>query len=214
MKTFSIKKTSALMLSLFAFGVSAQVHQAHVHGSAELAIAMEAKEMSISFVSPAQSLLGFEHKASSEDEIAAVKKTMARLARVSTLFHFQGSGCKLVDNDIDVGELVDESSLSSQHSHDDHDHDHDHGHDHEDHPEDHKDEHDHHEHKHDVDASTEHFEISANYYFKCDNTQSLTGIDVELFNYFKGLEKVESVWISTSQQGAKTLTQADNQIKL
>ena len=66
---------------------SAESLDAHVHGLSELTIAMDAKTIELQLISPAMNLVGFEYKASSKHDIAAVKQAELLLEQQDSLFH-------------------------------------------------------------------------------------------------------------------------------
>ncbi|MEO8924211.1 MAG: DUF2796 domain-containing protein [Caldimonas sp.] len=89
--------------ALFTVTASAQstngaVHQhAHVHGVAKLGIAMQGKVVTISFESPLDSLIGFEHRPGSPAEQAAAAALQARMRAPRELFQFNAeAACSLV----------------------------------------------------------------------------------------------------------------------
>jgi hypothetical protein len=70
-------------------------HKAHVHGTAELDIALEAQELTIIFESPSDSIYGFEHEAKTEKDIKARDAAVEIFkTNVATLFSLPESlGC-------------------------------------------------------------------------------------------------------------------------
>ena len=68
---------------------------AHVHGVAELTIAIEGKSLEVQFASPAMNLVGFEHKATSAEQMATVKKVETQLNESDALFVITGNGFSL-----------------------------------------------------------------------------------------------------------------------
>ena len=70
-------------------------HTAHVHGTAELDIALEAQELTIIFESPSDSIYGFEHEAKTEKDIKARDAAVETFkTNVATLFSLPESlGC-------------------------------------------------------------------------------------------------------------------------
>jgi len=69
----------------------------HVHGEAELFIAVEGKKVLIEMESPADNFLGFEHEPRTDKQKALVTKTNALLQSHSNLITLNGGGCKQVD---------------------------------------------------------------------------------------------------------------------
>jgi hypothetical protein len=63
--------TLAISLLIFSFDLGAaekRHHDAHVHGVAEINIAVEGTKATVEFRAPAESLMGFEHEAKSESD--------------------------------------------------------------------------------------------------------------------------------------------------
>jgi hypothetical protein len=64
--------TPGVLLLTFCFAIGAVVqqrrHDAHVHGAAEVSIAVEGSKATVEFRAPAESVMGFEHEAKSESD--------------------------------------------------------------------------------------------------------------------------------------------------
>jgi hypothetical protein len=95
--------------------------QAHLHGSAELTLALEGNALEISFESPAANIVGFEHKATSEKHIKAVEQARVKLES-SDLFLFFGSDCRLKQAKVDMSSVIEQDS-QYHHDHGDKDRD-------------------------------------------------------------------------------------------
>ena len=173
---------------------------AHVHGLSELTIAMDAKTIELQLISPAMNLVGFEHKASSKQDIAAVKQAELILGQHNSLFLIAGGDCEHLSTSIDSDDL-----LESDNHHDDHN-DHDKHNDHDDH-EKHED---HSEH----DQGETHSEMVASYSFTCKDTSKLSSIKVALFASFPGIHKVNTIWVTPSKQGSSMLSAKNSTINL
>ena len=167
---------------------------AHVHGLSQLTIAVEGEKVELEFSSPAMNLVGFEHKATSKKDIAAVKQAVSILRQPEMLFSLSEAQCKPVYTNVDISSLIE---------HDD-DHDGHKGHD------EHKDHKDHDDHKgHDDhkahDEHETHSEIVANYSFECKDSSALSSIKVSLFESFAGIYKIQTMWVTPSKQGSAKL---------
>ena len=69
---------------------------AHVHGSAELNVAVEGNEVFIELHSPGMNLVGFEHQPSTEAERQALADALATLESGATVFRFSdAASCTL-----------------------------------------------------------------------------------------------------------------------
>jgi len=73
----------------YAQGSAAAVHQhAHVHGIAKLGVAVQDKTVTIALESPLDSLIGFEHRASTPAQQSLVDALQARMKAPEELFRF------------------------------------------------------------------------------------------------------------------------------
>ncbi len=156
---------------------------AHVHGLSELTLAMEGKTLEIELKSPAMNLLGFEHKASKKNDIAAVENTLSLLGKPDSLFSFSGGRCSVKGSSIDVSAVLDSDHKLHKDEAEADDYEHEEG----------------------------HSEISASYQFSCDSLVTLSAITVKLFDIFPGIQQIRAMWITEKQQAGKTLD-ADNRI--
>jgi len=180
---------------------------AHVHGLSELTIAMDAKSIEIQLISPAMNLVGFEHKATSKQDIAAVKKAELILGQQDSLFLIAGGDCEHLSTSIDSGDLLE--SESHHEKHDDHDkyNDHDDHEKHDDHDDHEKhDDHGAHDDHSEHDQGETHSEMVASYSFNCKDTSKLSSIKVALFASFPGIHKVNTLWVTPSKQGSNMLS--------
>ncbi|MDW5417062.1 DUF2796 domain-containing protein [Iodobacter sp. CM08] len=77
-----------LIAALLSLGLSniAAAHGAHVHGVAEIDVAIEGKQLLITLESPADNLLGFEHAPKTAAEKATFKKVSEQLQNAASLF--------------------------------------------------------------------------------------------------------------------------------
>ena len=166
--------------------------EAHVHGLSELTIAMENDAVEIQLTSPAMNLVGFEHRATSKKDIAAVENAESILRKHKALFSFSGSVCKHLETAVDVSTLIDINDHHYESHKDEHHH------------ESQKGEH-HHGHKDHGEAES-HSEIVAKYKFSCRDASKLSSIEVALFDYFRGIHEIHAMWVVHSQQGSKELT--------
>ena len=174
----------------------AETQQAHIHGQAALTLAQENELLDIHFESPAENLVGFEHKAVSPNEIQAAEQTGAKLKATTDLFSFIGTDCTLEETLVDMSNIID-----SEKGHDDR-----HGHEH----------HDSHtnDHQKSLESHNNHSEISVNYRFKCEQPKRLKALVIKLFGQFSGIEKINVMWVTDTQQGSTLLNPDNNTISL
>ncbi|WP_372999217.1 ZrgA family zinc uptake protein [Marinobacter sp.] len=92
---------------------------AHQHGHAELQLAVDGNQIDLIFTSPAYNLLGFEHRARTEEQKARVSQTNNWLGETPLVDTTEGS-CTVMN-----------AVVHHQAGGEDHNHSHDHKHDHE-----------------------------------------------------------------------------------
>ena len=190
---------------------------AHEHGAAELLLSSEGRDVQITFNAPAQSLVGFETAAVTEEQKAAVARAKAILIAPRDLFALEGNSCELIDATVDVSSLAGVGNAPSQaEAHDDHSDEHADDHD-EDHtsPSDHH-AHEHHDHDDDGDASDadSHSDVSASYTFECESNEALTRIVFNRDGLPFGLERIDVLWVADWGQGAGQATPQSPSVNL
>ena len=164
--------------------------KAHVHGVAELTLAVEGNNLEIAIESPSMNIVGFEHKASTPDQKAAVDKARKQLEQPGQLFAFSGTRCQIKNTVVDMTGVM----HTEEKEHDHHHHHEEHG-------------------KHKEEGET-HSEITASYHFSCDNSADLSSVSVALLNQFSAIETLNASWVTASGQGAQKLTAKSNSIRL
>lgn len=187
----SLFKSSLLVAAICATNATAyeRQHEAHVHGEAEMNVAIEGNVIELVLKSPLANIVGFEHEATSDEDIAILSNAQKALQDAYARVQLPDSAvCMLDEVDVHLGEEHGEEA----HDHDKHDHeehahkDHDHDkHDHEEHA--HK-EHDHHEHE--EGEHGEHRDIHAHYSFKCVKPANLNSVTLDFFTKFPGMESL------------------------
>lgn len=214
---------------------------AHEHGAAELLLSSEGRDVQVIFNAPAQSLVGFETVAVTEEQKATVARAEAILMAPRDLFSLEGNTCKLIDSTVDVSSLVGIGNAPSQpeahadHSDEQADHatghagDDEHTEEHADHAEEHADDHDeghastsdnhaheHHDHDDDGDApnADSHSDVSASYTFECESNEALTRIVFNREGLPFGLERIDVLWVADWGQGAGQATPQSPSVNL
>ena len=190
---------------------------AHEHGAAELLLSSEGRDVQVIFNAPAQSLVGFETAAVTEEQKAAVARAEAILMAPRDLFALEGNSCELIDATVDVSSLVGVGNAPSQaEAHDDHSDEHA-----DDHDEDHTSASDHHAHEHhdhddDGDASDadSHSDVSASYTFECESNEALTRVTFNRDGFPLGLERIDVLWVADWGQGAGQVTPQSPSVNL
>ena len=179
-----------LLASAFALTASlsssASEFGAHEHGIANLAIAQEGKEVSVSFSAAADSVLGYEHPPTNDQEhtsLAHAKEVFSHPERWLAL----PASCVLESKDVDLPFMAEAGHENHDHDHDEEAHD-DHDHDHD------EEAHDDHDHDHDGHDHSTHVNVEARYTFHCDS-DALSPATLKLFSQLPYLEllRIEAI---------------------
>ena len=159
-------------------------NEAHVHGEAELTLAIEANKLFINFLTPADSLLGFEHKAETADQIKKIEDVRVKLSQIDTILTLSKLECELSNNENNLNTLLaKEPHLGLvEHKHEHHDH-------------------------------VKHTELSFSYTLMCEKLSEMNTATINLFEQFEEIKKIRTLWISEKGQGAVTLTPNNNTLK-
>ena len=197
--------TSLLVLSsalCFASGDDEhRQHGAHVHGLAQMNLAVEGQNVLLELASPAMNIVGFEHMPSTDEQRHAVHEAAEMLEDGTSLFEFsKEAGCTLVAAEIESSLLADEHD--DEHADED---SHGKGHDEESHDKDHD---------HSAAGEEEHSEFEARYQFTCSSPQKLKSLTVNLFTAFPGFEEIETQILTDSGQSGAELTDGNNRVDL
>ena len=89
------KKSTLVSLAIACSTPAVAQQSAHVHGFASIDLAIDDEALQIEFVSPAESIVGFEYKPSNATERKAVSDAIALLRNPEKLFALPASsGCE------------------------------------------------------------------------------------------------------------------------
>lgn len=163
---------------------------AHVHGLAQLLVAVDGEHLHITLQTPAVNVVGFEHNAVTEaerEQLAAVQRHLMDAGRVA--IPSPSASCELETAEVMSTQL----DALHDHSHDAHDHEHDgdyHG-----------------EHTHRTQTGS-HSEFEVVYRFHCSNPGGLHGLSVTVFEHFPGFDAVNVQWVGARGQGAARVESA------
>ena len=160
---------------------------AHLHGYVELTVALEDSNLEIHLESPAINIIGFEHKATSKQQVQTIERARQTLETSAELFSFEGGDCSLKQATADFPALTE----SNAHHEDEHAH----GEEHE-------------------TAEESHSEITAHFEYDCTQDKELKAITVNLIDQFPTIEKIKAMWVTDVKQGAVELTAQSNLIRL
>ncbi len=90
------KKLTLISLAIIFSTPAVAQQSAHVHGFASINLAIDGDELQIEFVSPAESIVGFEYEPSTAAEHKAVADAIALLRNPAKLFALPArAGCEL-----------------------------------------------------------------------------------------------------------------------
>lgn len=181
-----------LSLANFAAAESRQ-YGSHVHGTGELNVAVDGKNLIIELASPAMNITGFEHEPKNEEQAHTVHEAIEQLSDGKLLFILtKEAGCNLHDAHVET-DLMHESS------------EHENSHHHDEHKKKSKQEHDH---------DSAHSEFEATYHFECTSPDKLKAITVQLFELFPGFEELHVQLLTPKGQTAIELTPKKSHISL
>ncbi len=161
---------------------------AHQHGHAELQLAIEGNQIDLIFTSPAYNLLGFEHRARTEEQKALVTQTTSWLGE-TPLVDTAEAGCKVMN-----------AVVHHQAGGDDHGHDHGHAHDHED--------------KHADENGSTHSDFEVTQTLSCSRLDASEVLSTPLTERFPEIEHLDVEWVWSGGQGAQELSHAESTFKL
>jgi hypothetical protein len=186
---------AGLGLAVTASSGSAQHRQAdaHEHGRGTLNIAIEGARLTMELEAPGADIVGFEHKAETEQQKAAIEQAEQQLMVGEALFKLPAAaGCVL-------------GSSSAVLEGEDHDHEHgakdqDKGNGHHDSKADH--------------AESEHSAFRAEYAFECKSPASLSSIVFDYFKVFAGAQKLDVTVITPKGQSKFEVSRAKPRIDL
>jgi hypothetical protein len=194
----TIRTSVGVFSSIFALSSLSLAHAqqanlgAHVHGVSELNIVIEGNKLEMQLRSPAMNIVGFEHKASTEQQIRKVKQSEVKLHDHKALFSFSSGDCRLTQAHIDLANLI-KNNVIEKDIHDHHKSDSDSNHEHE-------------------DEAGDHSEVVAHYYYDCEDMDDLSSLSLGFFDVFPDMQQINGIWITTSEQGAAALTRSNKTI--
>ena len=211
-------RTAAAAVALVAgLGANAaETHGAHEHGHAVLKLVLEGPAVVVSFESPLDSIVGFEHEPKNDEQRAALKEAMEIVDASENIVRLPAGCTASGEPEVDVP-YVDDDHDAEHADHDDHA-DHDHDADHDDHDADHAD-HDHdaddhaeagHDHEsgegHGDEEGEVHADLEATFRYRCESGPEW--LEATAFATFDGLEEVELQAVGPDNAVVETLTAA------
>ena len=227
-----MSKKYRLVSLLFACATPAIAQQsAHVHGIASMNLAINDETLQIEFVSPAESIVGFEYEPDTAAEREAVEEAIALLRSPENLFDLPASAeCTLHEVEAerhaegDHGEHDEHGEKHAEHDeHDEHEEKHaehdehdEHGEkhaEHDEHEEKHADHDEHDEHAHeDSDKTESHSEFHAHFHFDCEGSP-IEALTLRLFETWPRIETVRVQALTPSGQTGGNIEASDPVIR-
>ena len=185
--------TLAVLVCDTAIAEDSRELDAHEHGVGELNIAVDGTTVLMELHAPGADIVGFEYKATSAEDRAAIDAAVAMLAQPLDLFVLPAAAeCGVTQS---VAGLENDDEHDDHDGHDDHaehENDDEHG-DHDEHAE--AEDHDNHERS---DEEANHTEFHAEYVLTCDNPSELSGITFAYFETFQNARELEVQIVTTT----------------
>lgn len=160
---------------------------AHSHGTATLTVIISGEQVALGFESPAFNLLGFESAPATPEQEAALAHAEAVLASAENLVSMSGARCEV--RDLQISRPGQEAHAHGEAEHDAHDHG--------------DTVHENHNH-----AADGHWEFRVNAALHCLDLPARPALTASVFDHFSGIQTLELLWATDTQQGAATLTAA------
>ena len=160
---------------------------AHQHGHAELQLAIDGNQIDLIFTSPAYNLLGFEHRARTEEEKALVNQTTTWLGE-TPLVDTAEAGCTVMS-----------AVVHHQAGSDDHGHDHGHAHDHDD--------------KHSGENGSTHSDFEVTQTLTCARLNASEALSTPLTVRFPEIEHLNVEWVWSGGQGSGRLERGETSFR-
>jgi hypothetical protein len=193
---------SAIALCIVPLSVRAEEEQRalgpHEHGHGTFNIAVEGNRILMELEAPGMDIVGFEHKARTEEQKTALEKASGELAKPLDLFRIPAAaGCSVEDVDV---------AVEAEHGHG-------HGHGSGKDPakgedDDHEDHEDHADVDHDGDGDEGHNAFHVRYALRCDDPSHLSSIVFTYFKTFAGARKLTVNLVTGKTQGTYEVSRA------
>jgi hypothetical protein len=184
--------TLGVWLLMFSFDVGAAAekrrHEAHVHGVAEINIAVEGTKATVEFRAPAESVMGFEHEAKSESDKKKRDAALEQLrAKGSQMVVFDPKlGCKSSDMKTAIVEAKGDSAKAQAG----------------------KDAHE------DQKKSGEHREVHGTFSVACDKPLAGSRVKFGVSKVFRDIQEIKVQLVGDSGQFGATIKKDKGDVKL
>ncbi len=195
----------------------------HVHGEAELFVALENGQILLELESPADNILGFEYTPKTQAQHKQLESSLNTLNDYRHLITFDRGACKQVNANVESPFEEHHDENHSEHAkHEEHE-EHEKHEEHEEHAkhEKHKEheehaKHEEHEEHHDHDESDDgHSGFHVSYTLQCDKSiQNTLTATINAFKHFNGFEKIQVNWVTPNKQGSVLTTPAKTGVEM
>ncbi|MDR0564269.1 MAG: DUF2796 domain-containing protein [Azoarcus sp.] len=187
-----MKTLSKLLIAFCGFtAFTSAAHEAHVHGQAQMSLAVENQEVEIELEAPLASFLSFEHEPTTDAQKKEVRNMALTLHKADSLFLLPvDAKCQITEISLE-SDAISNDLLSP------------------DIPEDTAA----HHHGHEASQHEEHSDIDVEITFACRNPQKLNSLTVDLFRAFPNLQKINVQMVTPKGQGAAELTPQSNTLR-
>jgi len=176
-----------LIVALPALAEDTRQMDAHEHGVGGLNIAIDGRTVVMEFHAPGADIVGFEHPAEDDADLAAVNAAVETLSNPFDLFVLPDvAACTVVTAEAELESELEHDAHEEHNEHDEHDDAH----------EEH-DEHDEHD-KEDHGEEAGHTEFHAEYTFECENPDAVKQIAFTYFEAFPNAKEVDVQLITSS----------------
>lgn len=173
--------------------VSAQIARdmdAHEHGVTSLEIAIQGEVLEVHLAAPGMDLVGFEHEASTDADLAAVADAVHLLADPENVLTIpDAAGCQSTES---AANLAGDDHAEAEHEHKEAEHEHETDHAHE----------------------VEHTEFTAQYGFTCTNPDALKEMSFPYFKAFEHAREIDVVYVTDQGAGSAIATRDAARISL
>jgi hypothetical protein len=200
-----MKKISLLFVLSTYFSMACVAADKHVHGQAEVFIAIQNNQILIELESPAANILGFEYQPKTTEEKTQLAYSIKKLQDYKTISIFPEADCQQVSVNIH-SPFKHNNKEHKEHDHSKHSHEHEHEHGHEQHGQDH--------HHKEEQKHKGHAEFHVTYELNCNRKKHINTAAITAFTHFLELKKVTVNWVTEDNQGSSETTASSTDIKL
>lgn len=183
-----------LLFSLAFLPIISMSADKHVHGEAELFIAIEGTQVLLEFESPADNIIGFEHAPATQLQQKKLEDALVKLGSHTSIAAFPEANCQQISAEVKSPFKDHHKAETNEDSHDSahKEHNYEKGHE-----------------------EPSHTEFHASYALQCNEAaQNIRTIDINAFEHFNGIENITVKWVTPDGQGSTKATLSNNEVVL